>query len=71
MVGDYSIYPEPGALVTRFSWELEARQRTESETAETAEYDQLRSDFVAEQERRQRERNKEINRIEEMFSAKR
>lgn len=57
--------------MTRFSWELEARQRTESETAETAEYDQLRSDFVAEQERRQRERNKEINRIEEMFSAKR
>ncbi|SPO04178.1 uncharacterized protein DNG_06861 [Cephalotrichum gorgonifer] len=60
--------PTPGDLVERFSWEVEARQRTE---ADTAEYDQLRSDFLSERDRRARERKRDIERIEERFSATR
>lgn len=62
------IDPEPGALVERFSWEVEARQRTESDTAE---YDQLRSDFLSERDRRVRERRREIESIQERFSTTR
>lgn len=68
MAGVLSTDPEPGALVQRFSWELEARQRTE---ADTAEQDQLRSDFLSERDRRERERGRDIERLEEMFHATR
>ena len=60
--------PEPGALVERFSWEVEARERTE---ADTVEYDQLRSDFLLERDRRARERQRHIETIEERFGATR
>ncbi|KAK7424338.1 hypothetical protein QQX98_000606 [Neonectria punicea] len=62
------IDPEPGALVQRFSWEIEARERTE---ADTEEFDQLRSDFISERERRDRERQESIRRIEAQFSVTR
>lgn len=64
----HSVYPEPGTLVERFSWELEARQRTESETAE---YDQLRSDLLVERDRQRAENDRDINRLDEMFKARR
>lgn len=60
--------PEPGALVQRFSWEMEAQQRTE---ADTVEYAQLRSDFLWEKDRREREKQRSIERLEEMFSSTR
>ncbi len=62
------IDPEPGALVKRFSWEVEARQRADTDTIE---YEQLRSDFLAERNRRATERQREIERIEEKFGATR
>lgn len=68
MSGVHARDPLPGDLVQRFSWELEVRQRTE---AETAEYDQLRSDLLAERERRAREKNKDIDRLRDMFNARR
>ena len=60
--------PEPGALVERFSWEVEARRRTEADTAES---DQLRADFLSERDRRERDRRRTIERLEEMFNATR
>lgn len=68
MSGVHARDPLPGDLVQRFSWELEVRQRTE---AETAEYDQLRSDLLAERERRASEKNREIERLADMFNARR
>jgi hypothetical protein len=62
------IDPEPGALVQRFSWEVEARERTDTDTVE---YEQLRSDFLAERDRRAAERRRDIERIEEKFNATR
>ena len=58
--------PEPAALVQRFSWEVEARQGTG-----TREYDQLGCDLLAETNRRAKERERDIRRIEEQFNAMR
>ncbi|KPM38460.1 hypothetical protein AK830_g8093 [Neonectria ditissima] len=68
MATAHYVDPEPGALVQRFSWEIEARERTE---ADTEEFDQLRSDFISERERREKERRENIRRIEEQFSVTR
>lgn len=62
------IDPEPGALVQRFSWEMEAQERTE---ADTVEYAQLRSDFLSERDTREREKQRKMERLEEMFNATR
>ena len=59
---------QPGSLVKSFSWELEVRQRTESDTAQ---YDQLRSDVLAERDRRERQTDGDIERLTEMFEATR
>lgn len=55
---------EPEALVKQFSWEVEARQRTETDTEA---YNQLSSDLISERERRDRERQQKIHLIEEHF----
>jgi len=60
--------PGPGALVERFSWEIEARQRTDTDTEE---FNQLRVDLVAERERRAIETRNNVQRIEAHFSATR
>ncbi|KAK3987611.1 hypothetical protein QBC44DRAFT_400058 [Cladorrhinum sp. PSN332] len=58
--------PRPGLLVKKFSWEMEARGRLESDTDE---FDQLRANLVANQ--RSEEIQMELKRLEKIRSVKR
>lgn len=55
-------YPEPGELVQRFSWEVEARPDDEPGSAE---FNQVREDFIVDQARRRGDKLAELDRIEE------
>ncbi|KAK2767721.1 hypothetical protein FQN54_003879 [Arachnomyces sp. PD_36] len=61
-------HPRPGALVERFSWEMENRGRSDSDTDE---FNQLRLDLIEQTKRKRRARDIEIRRIEEHFSETR
>ncbi|KAI9163967.1 hypothetical protein HJFPF1_05602 [Paramyrothecium foliicola] len=56
---------EPNDLVRQFSYEIENRQQVDGDTAE---YDQLRQDFVGERHRRERRYQDDIDRIEAHFN---
>lgn len=60
--------PTPGALVQRFSWELDAQPDNPDDSEP---YQQLRSDVKKDNERKARQRQAEIQRIQDLFSAKR
>lgn len=62
------IDPEPSALVRNFSWEVEARQRTDTDSQE---FGRLRTDFIAEQQRRDNDLKREKRRIDSYFEANR
>lgn len=60
--------PRPGALVERFSWEMESRGRSDSDTDE---FNQLRLDLIEQTKNKSREREMEIRRVEAHFSTTR
>lgn len=59
--------PRPGELVERFSWEIAAKQASADDTEE---YEQLRTDFVKDQEWR-REKETLIGSIDAQFERTR
>lgn len=61
-------HPRPGALVERFSWEMENRGRSGSDTDE---FNQLRLDLIEQSKRKRRAREAEIRRIEAHFTETR
>ncbi|KAH7139864.1 hypothetical protein B0J13DRAFT_677009 [Dactylonectria estremocensis] len=62
------IDPEPGALVQRYSWDIESISRTEPDSEE---FSQLRADLIGDRERKAAERQEEIRRIEaHLFAAR-
>jgi hypothetical protein len=60
--------PVPEALVERFSGELETRQGPEPDSEP---YEQLRSDFIEERRRKEKERRDEIERIRAQLASTR
>jgi hypothetical protein len=60
--------PVPEALVERFSYELEMRQGPEPESEP---YEQLRSDFIEDRRRKEKERRDEIERIRAQLASTR
>lgn len=60
--------PTPGALVERYSWEIDTIQRDRQD--DTEEFSQVRSELAAERERKAKSkaRREEIQRIEAQVS---
>ena len=59
---------DPDTLVAQFSRAIETRQRSE---LEGEDYDRLQSDLANERDRRAREREDEIRRLEAQFASRR
>ncbi|KAH7322622.1 hypothetical protein B0I35DRAFT_476554 [Stachybotrys elegans] len=58
--------PTPGSLVQRFSWELDNQPDSPDES-----YQQLRNDVIEDRDRRARQLEAELRRIQDIFSARR